>query len=150
MFEIIDLSPYFNNDGISWDSNPSDGDFDGDGLTFPAEELPESNAMVRVHGIDFLFPDKSDGADNNLVLEGQCIAVSPDRYADLNILGASDPNWGGVGFQEEIILQYADGHRETVLLGLSSWFTHFGLLFGEREGILCTGYHGPTFSTHSS
>ena len=150
IFEIMDLSSYFNNDGISWDNNPSDGDFDGSGLTFPAEELPESNAIVTLHDIDFLFPDKSDGAKNNLTLDGQCIAVPPNHYADINILGAADSNWGGLGFQEKVILEYADEHRETVLLGLTSWFKHSGLLFGEREVILCTGYHGHTFSVHSS
>lgn len=146
-FEIIDLSPYFNNDGISYDTNRSDGDFDGHGMTFPAEELPESDAIITLYGIDFLFPDKSDGAKNNLTLEGQTIAVLMNKYSDIYILGASE--WGS--FEEEVTLQYADGDCEKALLGLTNCNIHFGMLrFGEKEAIKCTGSHFPHADMHSS
>ena len=146
-FEIIDLSPYFNNDGISYDTNRSDGDFDGHGMTFPAEELPESDAIITLYGIDFLFPDKSDGAKNNLTLEGQTIAVLMNKYSDIYILGASE--WGS--FEEEVTLQYADGDCEKALLGLTNCNIHFGMLrFGEKEAIKCTGSHFLHADMHSS
>lgn len=139
-FEIIDLSSYFNNDGISYNTNRTDGDLDGHGVTYPAEELPESNSILTLHGIDLLFPDKSDGAKNNLTLEEQTIPVLVNKYSDIYILGASE--WGS--FEEEIILQYADGAWEKVLLGLTNRCPASGrLLFGEKEAIICTGRHTP-------
>ena len=39
---VADLSELFNNDGISTDANPGDGNFDGGGWTFAAELLPQA------------------------------------------------------------------------------------------------------------
>jgi hypothetical protein len=146
-FEIIDLSSYFNNDGISYNTNRLDGDFDGHGMTFLAEELPESNYILTLHGIDFLFPDKSDGAKNNLILEEQTIPVPVNTYSGIYILGASECG----SFEEEVILQYADGDHETVLLSLSNCHMQFGMLrFGEKEAIKCSGYRCLHVDLHSS
>ena len=146
-FEIIDLSSYFNNDGISYDANRSDGDFNGQGFTFPAEELPESNAILTVHGITFLFPDKSDGANNNLILEGQSIPVPVNTYSGIYILGVSECG----NLEEEVILQFAGGDCENVALGLTASMPSGGMLcFGEKEAIRCTGYHTPEVDAHSS
>lgn len=146
-FEIIDLSPFFRNDGISYDTNRSDGDFDGHGLTFPAEELPESNTVITLHGTDFLFPDKSDGAKNNVILEGQTIPVPVNRYSNIYILGASEQG----SFEEKIIFQYTAGNFEKVQLGLTDCRNHFGMLqFGEKEAIKCSSYHYPNADLHSS
>jgi len=145
-FKVLDLSPYFNNDGISWDTDRSDGDFGYEhGMTFPAEELPESNSIVTLCGVDFLFPDKSDGAKNNMVLEGQTVPVPVGRYSEVYILGASD--WGS--FEEKVVLLYSDGGREEVTLGLTECFAHGRLRFGEKEAIVCTGYHFPDADVHS-
>ena len=145
-FEVLDLSPYFNNDGISWDTDRSDGDFDGHGMTFPAEELPESNCIVTLCGVDILFPDKGDGVKNNMVLEGQTVPVPVGRYSEIYILGASD--WGS--FEEEVALRYSDGRYERVLLGLTNCNIPLGRLrFGEKEAIRCTGCHFPDADLHS-
>ena len=44
---VADLSELFDNDGISTDANPGDGNFDGGGWSFAAELLP---AEVRENG----------------------------------------------------------------------------------------------------
>lgn len=50
-FLHLNLDPYFNNDGISYNSNPSDGDFDCYGQTYPAEELPKSNSIFMFNEV---------------------------------------------------------------------------------------------------
>lgn len=140
-FQIIDLSPYFNNDGISYALNRADGGFDTWGsCTYPAEELPESNLKFICQGVEFLFPDKSDGQNNNLALEKQNIKVPAKSYEVINILGASEEGH----FEEEITLEYSDGSLEKVSLGLSDWGrTYKFAKYKEKVGIRCSRLHGP-------
>ncbi len=137
---ILDLAPYFNNDGISYDVDRTDGNFDGDGATYPAEDLPPSNSPVECEGIVFRFPSKEDGQNNNIVLEGQRIAVPQDVFDGLYFLGVSLG-----GYLEDVIrFVFADGSKEEAFLGLSGWNKSHNLKYGERVGMLCSGYHFPS------
>ena len=62
----------FNLDGISGETNRADGDFDGQGRTFPAEQLPKG---LQVAGVDFRFGDTEDGRLNVVAAKGQRIAL---------------------------------------------------------------------------
>lgn len=143
-FHTIDLSRFFNNDGISYDANRLDGDFDGEGNTYPAEDLPDSNALVWVKGVLFLFPDKADGQCNNIYLERQLIELEPVTYSGIHVLGAADcgRHCGG-GFVEDVELHYDDGSSELVALRLTDWNCLPGLRFGAQEGIRCSELHTP-------
>ncbi len=132
-FEIIDLSSYLNNDGISYATNRADGDFAASGYTYPAEELPESNSKLICQGVEFLFPDKSDGLNNNLALENQNIKVPANYYKEINILGASEMG----SFEEEITLEYSDGSLKKTSLGLSEWWAKPSK-YKEKVGIQCS------------
>jgi hypothetical protein len=122
-FTPIDLTSYFNNDGIAFDHNLNDGDFDAIGIFSPGtfnyagEALPESNSMVTCSGIPFRFPDKSDGEKNNILLAGQTIAVPQGKYTVIYTLGASVNG----NFEEPVIFRFSDGSEEKILLGLSDW-----------------------------
>jgi hypothetical protein len=147
IFEVVELSPYFNNDGISYRHNRMDGDLDGEGMTFPAEELPESCAIVTLCGIDFFFPDKRDGALNNLFLEGQLIAIPPNQYSVLHVLGVSE----GGSFEDKIAFQYTDGGEERVMLGLTNCRLPWGeVKFGEQRPLLFAEMHFPPGDWHTS
>ena len=136
----LNLTSYFNNDGISYDVDRTDGDFNGSGWTYPAEDLPPSNSSIERNGIVFRFPSKEDGEDNNVVPEGQRISVLQDVYRGLWLLGVSDR-----GYLEDVIrFVYADARKEEAFLGLSGWNKSHNLKYGERVGILCSGYHFPT------
>lgn len=145
-FIPLDLRPLFNNDGISWDADLGDGDFDGEGGTYPAEDLPPGNALVECRGIPFFFPDKEDGALNNVALEGQRLAVPAGAYRALHLLGAADSG----SFAQWLEVEETGGGRGRCSLGLSSWHGFEGALFGERVGLMCSGFHsGDLGDTHT-
>ena len=137
---MLDLAPYFNNDGISSDANRTDGDFTGHANTYPEEDLPESNSVLECEGVVFRFPDKGNGLNNNVSLEGQRIGVPENRYDSLFFLGASS----GYSVEDTIRFGYADGRYEDAFLGLSSWRLCHSLKYGERVAVKCSGYHYPS------
>ena len=139
-YVMLDIVPFFNNDGISSDADRTDGDFTGAGNTYPEEDLPPSNSIVECEGVVFRFPDKEDGLNNNVSLEGQRIPVPQDRYDTLYFLGASS----GYSLEDTVRFTFIDGTWEDVFLGLSSWRLCNGLKYGERVAIKCTGYHFPS------
>lgn len=137
---ILDLNSYFNNDGISFDTDRTDGDLNGHGWTYPAEDLPPSNSLVENDGVVFRFPCKEDGEDNNVVPEGQRIMVLQDVYEGLSLLGVSDR-----GYLDDVIcFVFADGSKDETFFGLSAWNKPHDLKYGERVGIRCSGYHFPS------
>ena len=141
----LGLEPYFNNDGISTDDDRTDGDFTGAGVTYPAEDLPPSNALVDYGGVVFRFPDKRDGLDNNISLEGQTVPVGPDFYSALHVLGSAEDSLEDVvGFVTE-----SRGSPESPL-ALSAWHRGRGLQYGERLAIPCSGYHHPSGHVRTS
>ncbi len=137
-FEIIDLSGFFNNDGISYDANRGDGDFDSWEKTFPAEELPESESIFEHEHVPFWFPDKSDGKGNNLALCGNCVAVPPRCYARIFVIGASENG----SFKDTLTLHYADGIPEKRELALSEFFCQDSF-FNDAPALACSHYHTP-------
>ena len=139
-FLMLNIVPFFNNDGISSDADRTDGDFTGAGNTYPEEDLPPSNSIVECEGVAFRFPDKADGLNNNVSLEGQRIPVPQNLYDSLYFLGASS----GYSLEDTVRFTFVDGTVEDVFLGLSSWRLCHGLKYGERVAIKCSGYHFPS------
>lgn len=90
------LNDYFSNDGISYNSNRKDGNFDTPqnpaGSTYPAEELPDSNTVVpvlAVPGLMIAIPPKEDGFNNNIACRGQVLdTFTPQRFAMICFVGA--------------------------------------------------------------
>ena len=139
-FELLDLSPYFNQDGISYDEDRSDGDFAGTRRTYPAEDLPSSNSIMKCENVLFRFPDKRDGAKNIIALEGQRIQVPRAPYESLHLLGVS----AGTSLEDTVRFLFTDGVGEEAFLGLSAWRRGHDLMYGERVAIRCTGFHLPS------
>ena len=139
-FELLDLSPYFNQDAISYDEDRTDGDFAGTRRTYPAEDLPSSNSIMKCDNVLFRFPDKRDGAKNIIALEGQRIQVPRLPYESLHLLGVS----AGTSLEDTVRFLFADGVGEEAFLGLSAWRRGHDLKYGERVAIQCTGFHYPS------
>lgn len=139
-FELLDLSPYFNQDGISYDEDRTDGDLAGTGRTYPAEELPSSNSIMKCDNVLFRFPDKRDGARNIIALEGQRIPVPGLPYESLHLLGVS----ADASLEDTVRFLFADGVSEEAFLGLSSYRLGNELKYGEGVAIQCTGFHYPS------
>ena len=118
---VADLSELFNNDGISTDANPGDGNFDGGGWTFAAELLPQAvqqnGGPVRINDVDYDFGSPADGQLNNVESDGQVITLPTGTYDELSILATAHN--GDV--QKEATLAYNDGSTAQVPLRFTDW-----------------------------
>lgn len=76
----------FDQDAVSARSNRADGDFDGNGRTFPAEMLPST---VVSEGVPFKLGSTADGEKNALACRGQSIQLSSGDFDRVEILAAS-------------------------------------------------------------
>ncbi len=112
----LELSAYFNNDGISYEDDPLDGDLNFAWQSLPAEQLPESGEVVHFQNIWFLFPSKEDGRLNNVAAFNQRIHVPHDNYHDIFLLATATN-----GPQSETaLLEYTDGSVQEVALAVSA------------------------------
>jgi alpha-L-fucosidase 2 len=133
----LDLSALFTVDGISYQSATADGNFDGSGYTYPAEEMPSAGLFVS-GDVPWRFPSYATGQRNAVVPAGQTIPVAAAAYRTLHVLGA------GVGgnVQAPLTLRYSDGTSAQVTLSLSDWAR--AAAFGERIAVYTSHRHGPT------
>ncbi|MBE1560296.1 glycosyl hydrolase family 95 catalytic domain-containing protein [Nonomuraea africana] len=131
----VDLSAHLDNDGVSAHENMNDGDFDGSGYTYPAEELPQPGPFTH-EGLTFLFPAYGDGVRNNVTGRGQTITVPAGRYAKVRMVGAA--NSGAV--TASLTATYADGSTAQVPFTMPDWGGQPGA--GVTEVLRCTHRHG--------
>jgi hypothetical protein len=135
---VVDLEAHYNNDGISYAGDPSDGWFNTWGNTFPAEHLPESGSEVTCHGVPFLFPSKDDGRANNIACAGQRIDVPASRYDWIHVLGAGERR-----SEDPISLVYAGGGLDREWLRISDFWPMSSPWFGELLAFRCPVLHYP-------
>jgi PKD repeat protein len=130
---VADLAPFFNNDGISTDANPGNGNFDGGGWAYASETFPESiranGGPFVVNGVDHEFPSPVDGRNNNVEANGQTIPLPSGRFTGLSILAAAHN--GDV--QQPATITYGDGTTSTVQLRFTDWAV--APKFGETTAI---------------
>ena len=138
-FRTVNLSRWFNNDGISSQANLDNGNF-SEGILYPAESLPTSGELT-VAGIPFVFPPTGDDRLNNLNCRGQTIDLPDQPAAALYFLGASDGRLAPASHHHTTVtLRYVDGVTESHQLWLSPWFSaepHYG----NQIAVKTTGYH---------
>ncbi|HXM57052.1 MAG TPA: hypothetical protein VOB72_16750 [Candidatus Dormibacteraeota bacterium] len=135
---VVDLTPHFDNDGISHAERPGDGAFNIWANTFPAEELPESGALVDVGGVTFRFPDKRDGRLNNLRCGGQLVHVQPGRYDWIYLLAAAERRT-----EDPLHLHYRTGAVDPEWLRVSDFWPEARAHFGEMPAFRCSRLHYP-------
>ena len=111
----IPLDGVLNHDGITFQSNLSDGNM-GSGYTYPAEEMPPAGSW-RAGDVDWLFPDYSDGRKNNVVPAGQRVVVPAGSYARLNVLGAGVNGTSST----PVTFEYADGSTSAQTVRVTDW-----------------------------
>jgi len=134
----LDLAPLFNNDSISYASNLSDGSFNVWDNSFPAEELPASLSIVNVAGVPFRFPPKEDRQLNSVVCCGQQLAVPPNDYDWLYVLGAAERRT-----EDIVYLHYTSGAVDPEWLRISDFWPGAGPRFGEIAAFRCKHMHYP-------
>jgi alpha-mannosidase len=82
----VPLALAFDLDGMSSESNRADGDFDGRGHTFPAEQIPES---LPLGDVAFRFGPTTPGARNVMVAQVQRIALPEGSFSRVYILASA-------------------------------------------------------------
>ncbi|MEV4113538.1 Tat pathway signal sequence domain protein [Nonomuraea sp. NPDC049695] len=133
----VDLSAHLDSDGVSTHETMTDGDFDGSGYTYPAEELPPAGPLAH-EGLSFVFPAYGDGAKNNVTGQGQAITVTAGTYAKVRLLGSASS--GAV--TSALTATYADGTTAQVPFTMPDWGGAAGA--GATEVLRCTHRHGRT------
>jgi alpha-mannosidase len=83
----------FDIDGVSFDNNRADGNFDGNGTSFPAELLPNEIVSEDVH---FKLGSSADGQKNFLASNGNLINLPSGKYNTVYILAAALTDTKGV------------------------------------------------------
>jgi hypothetical protein len=117
------LPSFFDNAGISDDTDPAAGNLDGDGSSFSAQALAAARltpgAAVSHDGVNFTWPDAAPGRGDNVVADGQTIGL-PGAGQTLGILGASDYGTAtGTG-----TIKYADGRTQRFTVSFPDWWSN--------------------------
>jgi hypothetical protein len=117
---LPDLASAFDNVGVTSESDPAPGDFDGDGNSFSAEKLAEQGVTpggaVSALGTTFTWPDVAPGAPNNATGGGQAIELD-GTGSRLAFLG-SGSSFGAAG---TATVYYTDGTTSTGSFGFPNW-----------------------------
>lgn len=122
----LNLVPELNNDGLSSETNPVEGNFDQwylpestPGNAYPAELLPRAGKILSVSAdrkVRFVFPGNRHGLPNNFSCRGQRFKVPLGCYRAAYILGAADKS----GEKAVVRFRY-EGSKQAEDLCLSSW-----------------------------
>lgn len=120
--------PYYNNIGISNDSNSGAADFDGDGFSYSMQLLAQAGftpgSTTAVNGINYTWPNVGAGTYDNIEASGQAIPLPTAKAGatQLSFLGSATngPSQG------TITITYADGTKATAQLGFSDWTLNAG------------------------
>jgi hypothetical protein len=129
----------FNNSGTSNDTNTTQGNFDGVGYSYSAQTLQNAGLTpgktLTFNGIAFLWPKSAVGTPDNVLAQGQTIAVTPAKGATtLAFLGSAafGPSMGTA------TITYTDGSTQTFTLAFSDWTLNGGgstLLNGDQVAV---------------
>lgn len=115
-FTKVDLSTYYNNDGFSYDTARSDGDYDHSGYTYSAELVTQSPTY---NNIGYQLGSFVNGSKNVINCTGQSLNITGSSYASINFLGA-----GTAGDQTGTFkISYSDGTYSNVSITMKDWCT---------------------------
>jgi predicted alpha-1,2-mannosidase len=131
------LGPYFNNVGMSDDSNGSAGNFDGGGHSYSVEALAAGGATaggtLSVGGITYHWPNEAAGTPDNIEVSGQTISAAANTgKTTLGLLGSAS-SAGASGATGTVTVTYADNTTQSVPVVFTDW-TRGGGTFAAAAG----------------
>ncbi|MBB4689263.1 GH92 family glycosyl hydrolase [Amycolatopsis jiangsuensis] len=115
----VDLNAAYNNDGVATLDAPGEGDFDGTGVSYAADQLP-APGPVTFGDVTYQAPPTSGSSPNFVKSTGQALALPSGHYGSLHIVGASDNGSTGAASATAVVT-YTDGSAATVPLQLTGW-----------------------------
>ena len=115
-------SDYYDNAGISDDTNTSCANYDGDGYSYSAQALSAAGltpgGTVSADGLTFTWPNVASCADDNILAAGQTMLLNGTAGASKLGLLESSSNGSTSG---AITITYTDGTSTTETLSSSDW-----------------------------
>lgn len=136
------LAATFNNVGITDDSAPSPGNFDGGGNSYSAQALAaagvKAGETLTYDNTDFTWPDATTGTNSNTTADGQIIPISGTGKS-VAFLGS------GIGAPSgTVTVHYTDGTTSTDRLGFPNWITDNPTQYGAQPVITTTYRNTPS------
>ncbi len=130
---VHDLRTQSDVDGTATADAKQQGNLDGKGWSFPAEQLPAPGRRT-VSGVDHLIPTTTGTTRNFLTLRGQRTYLTPNRYGQLDLLTTAVNG----DQQADVTVTYTDGSTSTAKLAVTDWASAAGPKFGEDTAITAT------------
>ncbi|MDR2904331.1 MAG: discoidin domain-containing protein, partial [Clostridiales bacterium] len=116
--ENVDLSRFFNLDGVSGDEDRRDGDLDGNGNTVPMRNWP---AEIDYQGVKFKIADTvADGENNYVQTAGQTIPLPNGNFSKVFLIGAAAGYGDPTG---DFTIHYTDGSSDSESISFAAWDT---------------------------
>jgi predicted alpha-1,2-mannosidase len=117
-----DMAPYYNDAGISSDTDQGAANFDGDGFSYSEQALAAQGitlgGAVTAGNVKYMFPSAAAGTPDSVTAGGQTIKVLPVSGATtIGFLGSAT-NGPSTG---QVTIHYTDGSSQTETLGFSDW-----------------------------
>ncbi|MGN6128288.1 MAG: glycoside hydrolase, partial [Humibacter sp.] len=132
----------FNNVGITDSTNYADGDFDGTGNSFSAEQLQSvgvtPGSTVNFGGASFTWPSAAAGTNDNVQANGQTVVMTGSG-TKLAFLGSEAGDVQGT-----VTVAYTDGTTSTGQVGFPNWSFSSATEFGSQVAISTQGRNTPT------
>jgi lysophospholipase L1-like esterase len=124
-----DLSPFYNNTGISDDDAASEANLDGNGYSYSEQLLTAvgvaPGASLTAAGLHFVWPDVAAGEPDNVQADGQTLIPDvPAGASEIGFLGAG-ANSGTTGSEGQVTINYTDGTSTTEELGFGGYALGF-------------------------
>lgn len=124
----LNLTSYFNNQGFG--TRAGESSFDILNQSYPAVEVGKDGIYTSGSGIDFHAPGyRGPSTPDNLICEGQTIAVHPGKYFSLSILHSSDVREATVS--GNVTFNYADNTTSKAELRSEPWWAFLTINRGE-------------------
>lgn len=135
---LANLAAAYNNVGVTDESDPTKGNFDGDGNSFSAQKLADvgltPGATVTAIGATFTWPNVPAGTPGNVIAGAQTITFQ-GRGQRLAFLGSA----AGLSAAGNATVWYTDGTSTTGSFGFPNWSfqdptTHGATLVAASQG----------------
>jgi len=113
---MLDITKYYNNEGIAVGCNNITANFDGNGEFLLYNDFPKSQ-LIQYKNWKFWLPIKKNGINDNIQCRSNVIYVIPDIYESICVLGCSE--WGD--YIEEIKILFENNIEESLSFKLFDW-----------------------------